>query len=165
MPIYLLSPSTILVVEVIIKLKNMIDDKKIEAAKEEIYKDKFLGCGEMVEAFENEDEKEMFDKEDIKEAIGLGVKWMQEKFLKDLWHPMQEEPKLVGEEIIIEEFLEGKRYTMVQKYMVGIKFLDTIETIRWISNWDSFLSEICDDVKMIRWCYFKDLLPKEGGEQ
>jgi hypothetical protein len=34
MPIYLLSPSTILVVEVIIKLKNMIDDNKIETAKE-----------------------------------------------------------------------------------------------------------------------------------
>lgn len=48
--LYLLSPSTILVVEVIIKLKNMIDDKKIETAKEEIYEDKFLGCGEMVEA-------------------------------------------------------------------------------------------------------------------
>lgn len=30
MPIYLLSPRTILVVEVTIKLKNMIDDKKIE---------------------------------------------------------------------------------------------------------------------------------------
>lgn len=93
------------------------------------------------------------------------AKWMQEEFLKDLWHPMQEEPKLVGEEIIIEEFLEGKRYTMVQNYMVGVEFLDTIETIRWISDWDSFLAEICDDVKMIRWCYFKDLLPKEGGEQ
>ena len=32
MPIYLLSPSIILVVEVTIKLKNMIDDKKIEDA-------------------------------------------------------------------------------------------------------------------------------------
>lgn len=80
-------------------------------------------------------------------------------------HPMQEEPKLVGEEIIIDEFLEGKKYPMVQKYMVGVEFPPTIETIRWISNWDSFLSEICDEVKMIRWCYFKDLLPKEGGEQ
>lgn len=30
MPIYLLSPRTILVVEVTIKLKNMMDDKKIE---------------------------------------------------------------------------------------------------------------------------------------
>ena len=94
-----------------------------------------------------------------------GAKWAINEFQMELWHPMQEEPKLVGEEIIIDEFLEGKRYPMVQKYMVGVEFLPTIETIRWISNWDSFLSEICDEVKMIRWCYFKDLLPKEGGEQ
>ena len=94
-----------------------------------------------------------------------GAKWAINEFQMDLWHPMQEEPKLVGEEIIIDEFLEGKRYPMVQKYMVGVEFSPTIETIRWISNWDSFLAEICDEVKMIRWCYFKDLLPKEGGEQ
>lgn len=94
-----------------------------------------------------------------------GAKWAINEFQMDLWHPMQEEPKLVGEEIIIDEFLEGKRYPMVQKYMVGVEFPPTIETIRWISNRDSFLSEICDEVKMIRWCYFKDLLPKEGGEQ
>ena len=94
-----------------------------------------------------------------------GAKWAINEFQMDLWHPMQEEPKLVGEEIIIDEFLEGKRYPMVQKYMVGVEFPPTIETIRWISNWDSFLSEICDEVKMIRWCYFKDLLPKDGGEQ
>lgn len=143
----------------------MIGDKKIESAKEEIYEDKFLGCGEMVEAFKDEDEMEMFDKEDIKEAIGLGARWAVNEFQMDLWHPMQEEPKLVGEEIIIDEFLEGKRYPMVQKYMVGVEFPPTIETIRWISNWDSFLSEICDEVKMIRWCYFKDLFPKEGGEK
>lgn len=66
-------------------------DKKIESAKEEIYEDKFLGCGEMVEAFEDEDAQEMFDKEDIKESIGLGAKWMQEEFLKDLRHPASEE--------------------------------------------------------------------------
>lgn len=142
----------------------MIDDKKIEAAKEEIYEDRFLLNGEDV-VFDNDAKEEMFYKEDIKEAIGLGAKWAINEFLKDLWHPMQEEPKLVGEEIIIETFLEGKRNTMVQNYMVGVEFLHTIETIRWISDWDSFLAEICDDVKMIRWCYFKDLLPKEGGEQ
>lgn len=99
------------------------------------------------------------------DGFNAGAKWAISEFLKDLWHPMEEEPKLVGEEIIIDEFLEGKRYPMVQKYMVGVEFPPTIETIRWISNWDSFLSEICDEVKMIRWCYFKDLLPKEGGEQ
>lgn len=98
------------------------------------------------------------------DGFNAGAKWAINEFQMDLWHPMQEEPKLVGEEIIIDEFLEGKRYPMVQKYMVGVEFPPTIETIRWISNWDSFLSEICDEVKMIRWCYFKDLLPKEGGE-
>ena len=98
------------------------------------------------------------------DGFNAGAKWAINEFQMDLWHPMQEEPKLVGEEIIIDEFLEGMRYPMVQKYMVGVEFPPTIETIRWISNWDSFLSEICDEVKMIRWCYFKDLLPKEGGE-
>ena len=72
MPIYLLSPSTILVVEVIIKLNNMID-KKTEEAKEEIYEDRFLLNGEEV-VFDNDDKEEMFCKEDIKEAIWLGAK-------------------------------------------------------------------------------------------
>lgn len=141
------------------KLNKMVfDDKKIEAAANKHIETEYAryNSGKV--------EDEMICLRG-KDSFKAGAKWMQEEFLKDLWHPMQEEPKLVGEEIIIEEFLEGKRYTMVQNYMVGVEFLDTIETIRWISDWDSFLAEICDDVKMIRWCYFKDLLPKEGGEQ
>lgn len=67
----------------------MIDDKKIESAKEEIYEDRFLLNGEEI-VFNNDEKEEMFYKEDIKEAIGLGAKWMQEKFLKDLWHPVSE---------------------------------------------------------------------------
>lgn len=136
----------------------MIDKNKIEAAANKHIETEYARYNN------GEVEEEMICLRG-KDSFKAGAKWMQEEFLKDLWHPMQEEPKLVGEEIIIEEFLEGKRYTMVQNYMVGVEFLDTIETIRWISDWDSFLAEICDDVKMIRWCYFKDLLPKEGGEQ
>ena len=128
----------------------MIDDKKIEEAAR-------YYCNNRYPASQ--------DAPFIAEGFRHGAKWAINEFQMDLWHPMQEEPKLVGEEIIIDEFLEGKRYPMVQKYMVGVEFPTTIETIRWISNWDSFLSEICDEVKMIRWCYFKDLLPKEGGEQ
>lgn len=48
----------------------MIDDKKIEAAKEEIYEDRFLLNGEEV-VFDNDTKEEMFYKEDIKQAIGL----------------------------------------------------------------------------------------------
>lgn len=91
MPIYLLSPSTILVVEVIIKLNNMID-KKIEEAKEEIYEDRFLLNGEEV-VFDNDAKEEMFYKEDIKEAIGLGAKWAIYELLKDLLHPASEVPR------------------------------------------------------------------------
>lgn len=137
----------------------MIDDKKIETAKEEIYEDRFLLNGEEV-VFDNDAKEEMFYKEDIKEAIGLGAKWAINEFLKDLWHPMKEEPKLVGEEIIIEAFVDGERYTIVQKYMVGEEIPTIIESIRWISDWDLFLPKSDVNVKMFRWCYFKDLLPK-----
>lgn len=138
----------------------MMDDKKIAKAARQISE-------KVVDAIGFDDSKptHLAFLDGHVDGFNAGAKWAINEFLKDLWHPMQEEPKLVGEEIIIEEFLEGKRYTMVQNYMVGVEFLDTIETIRWISDWDSFLAEICDDVKMIRWCYFKDLLPKEGGEQ
>ena len=69
----------------------MIDEKKIEAAIEEIYEDRFLLNGEEV-VFDNDAKEEMFYKEDIKEAIGLGAKWAINEFLKDLLHPNTEEP-------------------------------------------------------------------------
>lgn len=70
----------------------MIDDKKIEAAKEEIYEDRFLLNGEEI-VFNNDEKEEMFYKEDIKEAIGLGAKWAINEFLKDLWHQKDEYPE------------------------------------------------------------------------
>ena len=139
----------------VMKLNKMVfDDKKIEAAANKHIETEYAryNSGEV--------EEEMICLRG-KDSFKAGAKWMQEEFLKDLWHPMQEEPKLVGEEIIIETFLEGKRHTIVQKYMVGVKPPPTFEAIRWITNWNSFLASICDDAKMIRWYYFKDLLPKE----
>ena len=70
----------------------MIDDNKIEAAKEEIYEDRFLLNGEEV-VFNNDEKEEMFYKEDIKEAIGLGAKWDINELLKDLFHPSSEVPR------------------------------------------------------------------------
>lgn len=67
----------------------MIDDKKIEEAKEEIYEDRFLLNGEEV-VFDNDAKEEMFYKEDIKEAIKLGAKWAINELLKDLWHPAED---------------------------------------------------------------------------
>lgn len=73
----------------------MIDDKKIETAKEEIYEDRFLLNGEEI-VFNNDEKEEMFYKEDIKEAIGLGAKWAINEFLNDLnklLHPASEVPR------------------------------------------------------------------------
>ena len=70
----------------------MIDDNKIEAAKEEIYEDKFLLNGEEI-VFNNDEKEEMFYKEDIKEAIGLGAKWGINELLKGLLHPASEVPR------------------------------------------------------------------------
>ena len=70
----------------------MIDDNKIESAKEEIYEDRFLLNGEEV-VFDNDAKEEMFYKEDIKEAIGLGAKFAINELLKDLFHPASEVPR------------------------------------------------------------------------
>lgn len=70
----------------------MIDDKKIEEATEEIYEDRFLLNGEEV-VFDNDAKEELFYKEDIKEAIGLGAKWGINELLKDMFHPASEVPR------------------------------------------------------------------------
>ena len=148
MPIYLLSPSTILVVEVIIKLNNMID-KKIEEAKEEIYEDRFLLNGEEV-VFDNDTKEEMFYKEDIKEAIGLGAKWAINELLNNLWHPASEKPREFA------EVLAEAKITESIKTYISFKRNDAL-----FKNWDAYSS----GANITRWLYIDDLLPKEGGEQ
>ena len=128
----------------------MIDDKKIETAKEEIYEDKFLGCGEMVEAFEDEDKMEMFDKEDIKEAIKLGAEWAINEFIKNLWHPNTEEPDKSKSDIITLGFDNDA-------------YLQFKESILW--NEESWRHSI-SRCQIIKWAYLSDILPKqEGGEE
>lgn len=117
----------------------MIDDKKIETAKEEIYEDKFLGCGEMVEAFEDEDKMEMFDKEDIKEAIKLGAKWAINEFIRDLWHPASEVPRNDNGKILAfsKEIGHRKLYDMNA-------MLDEIDCGEYQEMWEF-------EVKAYRW--------------
>ena len=117
----------------------MIDDKKIEEAKEEIYEDRFLLNGKEV-VFDNDDTEEMFYKEDIKEAIGLGAKWAINEFLKDLWHPASEEPENKDVDI-----------AYLDKYCsLEVLFCERIP----IENWEEEVSIYQID----KWCY------KEGSE-
>lgn len=132
----------------------MIDDKKIEeGARDYINKNGY---------FVKYDEDPCVD---IEFAYKEGAKWAINEFLKDLWHPMKEEPKLVGEEIIIEMFIKDKRHSVILEYMVGEEEIPiSLESVRWITDWNSF-SQSRDNVIKTRWCYLKDLFPKEGGEQ
>lgn len=91
----------------------MIDDKKIEAAEEEIFEDRFLLNGTDV-VFDNDAKEEMFYKEDIKEAIGLGAKWAINDFLKDLFHPASKVPRNDNGKVIAysKEYGYRKLYDM-----------------------------------------------------
>lgn len=130
----------------------MIDDKKIEAAKEEIYKDKFLGCGEMVEAFANEDEKEMFYKEDIKEAIGLGAKWAINEFLNDLnklLHPASEVPRNDNGKILVFSKVNSNIKLYDMNAMLNETACDTYQEM-----WENEVNKYC----LSDWIFIDELL-------
>lgn len=122
----------------------MIDDKKIEAAKEEIYEDRFLLNGEEI-VFNNDEKEEMFYEGDIKEAIGLGAKWAINEFLKDLWHPASEKPLLRN----------GKCLVVYNGSTIGIFKISFVYEM--LSNYGQ------DGMGWKYWAYVSDLFPKEGG--
>ena len=122
----------------------MIDEKKIEAAKEEIYEDRFLLNGEEI-VFDNDAKEEMFYKEDIKEAIGLGAKWGINEFLNDLWHPASEEPEGYDEWILLH-------YNVCNYYSLS-QVLD-------FKSWKEFVER----APIKEWLYIDDLFQKEGCE-
>ena len=127
----------------------MIDDKKIEAAKEEIYEDRFLLNGDDV-VFDNDAKEEMFYKEDIKEAIGLGAKWAINEFIRDLWHPASEEPRK-DISIIVETHNDKNMFYYAWS--------------RWQDNFYPSWTDAVLCSRVSRWIYVDDLLPKEGGEK
>lgn len=122
----------------------MIDKRRIEKAKEEIYEDRFLLNGTDV-VFDNDDKEEMFYKEDIKEAIGFGAKWMQEELLKGLWHQTDEEPEGYDEWILLH-YSVGNFYSLAQ--------------VKDFKSWKGFVER----APIEEWLYIDDLFKKEGGE-
>ena len=126
----------------------MIDDKKIETAKEEIYEDRFLLNGEEV-VFDNDAKEEMFYKEDIKEAIGLGAKWAINEFIKELWNPANKIPKKFN------HYGFAALYILQYNHQIRKVFYDKDNM-----SWKNVIS--INEY----WLYVDDLLPnQEGGEQ
>ena len=123
----------------------MIDENKIKEAAKSLRKD-----------FDDDITKGFL----VEFGFEKGAKWAVNEFINDLWNPIEEEPNLVGEEIIVEMFIDDKRYTSVYEYMPGKEFVPTLDRVRWITDWNSFAEER-DNVKIKRWCYLKDLIQND----
>lgn len=108
----------------------MIDNKKIEEAAKQHSEESFIT--EYWQAI-------------YMEGFMDCAKWMQEEFLKDLWHPASKEP---------EKF---------RKILYTGGSIDTTDTTMLIIN-NSWNTKVCL-LKIKKWCYIDDLFPKEGGEQ
>ena len=134
----------------------MIDDKKIEAAKEEIYEDRFLLNGEEI-VFDNDAKEEMFYKEDIKEAIGLGAKWGINELLIGLFHPASEVPRNDNGKVLAfsKEFGYRKLYDMNDE-------LDKTTCDTYQQMWE----EQVNIFKLSDWIFVDELfdLVTKGGE-
>ena len=117
----------------------MIDDKKIEEAARH-NADKYRNY------------PTLSDEDRDKVSIGSFMdcaKWMQEEFLKNLWHDIFNERIPHSKRVIVEYTYEGG------KYYRSIKIPDDIQWVRGFSN----------EKRLRRWLYVDDLFPKEGGEQ
>lgn len=110
----------------------MVDERRIEEASKKY--SKVTDC----------------DKEEsllIEEVFTEGAKWMQEEFLKDLWHDVDEMPKR-GKAFIFECGDNSMNYN------IGIMF-NPNDYKKNAETWH-----------MNRWCYLEDILPKQkGGNQ
>ena len=107
----------------------MIDDKKIEEAAKQ-HAEKIFISGYW-QAF-------------YMEGFMGYAKWMQEEFLKNLWHPASEEPKK-GRVFLYKTVFKG----------YGLNQIINGNEWKYIIKYQ----------KATKWLYIDDLLPKEGGEQ
>lgn len=122
----------------------MLDKKKIEEAKEEIFdKEDFYLYSQEVENPNGKNEY-LFTEQQIKNAIGLGIHWAIEHFLNDLWHDSQEEPEL-NKEILVDWRTENRE----------IMYLQTK-----LKNWKKLSGQ---EIK--RWLYIDDLLSAKNGDK
>ena len=116
----------------------MIDDKKIEESAR-------YYCNNRYPASQ--------DAPFISEGFRKGARWAIHEFLKNLWHPAEEEPKknrlvLTDTRSIMDK--DHVCWTTVKLTENG-----------YIRNWSNYTKV----TKITRWLYLDDLFPKEGGKQ
>ena len=114
----------------------MIDDDKIVKAASEL-------C----------DYGSIHDSEYRIEGFMKCAKWIQEEFLKDLWHSTKEEPK------------HNKQITYVWGNGIAKTIILNEEADKFNRTPSQIWHNICKNYKVTRWLYISDLLPKEEDGQ
>ena len=122
----------------------MIDDKKIEETAKQYAKEAYIskfwqGCYE--------------------EGFKSCAKWMQEEFLKDLWHPYDEVPTRKNSNILL--FFEDYSADSEEDYDAYYDLAATREGFTQ-DEWELFMHI---GGTPSNWLYIDDLFPKEGGDQ
>lgn len=107
---------------------------------------------------EDEDEMEMFDKEDIKEAIGLGAEWAINELLKDLLHPASEVPRNDNGKILAFSKEIGYRKLYDMNAM-----LDETDCYTYQDMWENEVNKY----RLSDWIFVEELfnLIIKGGKQ
>lgn len=96
-------------------------------------------------------EEAAFDYEDMKCAFKEGAKWADEHPI-NVWHDVSEEPLLEDKEII---FL-----TEQDNAYISERFGGTFSYMLEDSCWERYVNLL----KISKWAYISDLLPKGGGK-
>lgn len=112
----------------------MIDDKKIEEIAKQHAEGAFIS-GTWQACY--------------KEGFMDCARWMQEEFLKNLWHPAEEEPKR-----------EAQR-----TYILGMTRASESGVLPMLLRQNTDWKEFSVSHAVTRWLYIDDLFKKEGGEQ
>ena len=127
----------------------MIDNNKLEEAKEKIFEKHFRNQNEEFVCIDHIKEPVYLDYQ-IKQALELGAKWAINELLKDLWHSASEEPREFA------EVLAESKITESIKTYISFKKNDAL-----FKNWDAYSS----GANITRWLYIDDLFLRVGGEQ
>lgn len=133
----------------------MIDDKKIEEAAQgaaDLYEQDLpiMSYNEDTEV----DGQHHFCQEFGAELFKDGAKWAIQEFLKDLWHPAEEEPEKRNENIIV---LQDEDDEDESNPLYAAIVHERHDTFPW--------NEFCEDNAIYKWCYFKEIAPKKGDKQ
>ena len=116
----------------------MIDDKKIEEAIEDYVRYSSI-----------EDEYPGTERD----AFKAGARWVINKFLKDLWHSIEEEPK------------HDKQITYIRENGLAKTIILNEEADKYNNTPSQIWYNICKNYKVACWLYIDDLFPEEGGEE